>query len=174
MFNENAGQKVPNDAKSPINFFSLFFSDELIKTIVTETNRYDDHIMIEGITNETISKESRLNKWTDVTPDEIKTFFGTILWIGLDRKPSMYRYWSSSQLYASPIRKCMSRNRFQAILAMIHLTNNQTADKTTNKLYKLGTVLDYLNDQFQKFYTPGETICIDESMISLYSNVKHI
>lgn len=47
---------------------------------------------------------------------------------------------------------------------MLHVTNNDTAD-TTNKLYKLGTVLDYLNEKFQSLYVPGENMCIDESMM---------
>lgn len=165
VFDEsNTGPALPNDPKSPIEFFSLFLTDDLIDTIVTETNRYAEQTILVAIIDEELSQKSRLNDWTDVTPDEIRVFFGIMMWMGLDKKPSMNRYWSGSDLYSSPVRKYMSRNRFQAILAMLHLTNNLTADKT-DKLHKLGPVLDYLNEKFQSLYVPGETVCIDESMM---------
>lgn len=164
IFNSNTGPAVPDDLKSPLEFFSLFFTDELIETIVTETNRYAEEKIILNICDEKILPSSRLNTWTEVTSDEIKVFFGIFIWMGLDKKPSMSRYWSTLDLYASPVRKYISRNRFQSILAMLHVTNNDTAD-TMNKLYKLGTVVDYLNEKFQSLYVPGENICIDESMM---------
>lgn len=151
------GPEVPNTIKSPVEFFSLFLTSELIEILVTETNRYAEQAIIDGFVKGTISEESRLNKWTNVTSDEIKTFFGILLWMGLNKKPTLDRYWSSSVLYQSPAQKYMSRNRFQAILSMLHITNNETSDKS-DKLYKLGSVLNYLNDRFASYYVPGETI----------------
>lgn len=100
IFNSNnTGPAVPDDLKSPLEFFSLFFTDELIETIVTETNRYAEETIIRNICDEKILPSSRLNTWTKVTSDEIKVFFGIFIWMGLDQKPSMSRYWSTLDLY---------------------------------------------------------------------------
>lgn len=59
----------------------------------------------------------------------------------------------------------MSRNRFEVILAHLHACDNETSDQS-NKLYKLGTIIEDMNELFGKKLIPGEKICIDETMVS--------
>ncbi len=49
--------------------------------------------------------------------------------------------------------------------------DNDTADKD-NKLYKLGTLIDDLNEIFAKKFIPGENLCIDETMISWHGRLS--
>lgn len=58
----------------------------------------------------------------------------------------------------------MTRNRFEQLLAHIHLANNETADDS-NRLYKIDTFIQYFNRRCQEIYRPGKKICIDESLI---------
>nr|CAI5858915.1 unnamed protein product [Callosobruchus analis] len=57
----------------------------------------------------------------------------------------------------------MSRNRFELLLANRHFQDNQNAD-TSNILYKLGTLLDQLRANFQKYFIPKAQICVDETL----------
>lgn len=66
--------------------------------------------------------------------------------MGLDNKPSIRKYWSSS--------KCMPLNRFKLILSCIHFANNEKVDESDN-LRKLGNLPDYLNDKFSKMFIDG-------------------
>ncbi|GBP12693.1 PiggyBac transposable element-derived protein 4 [Eumeta japonica] len=58
----------------------------------------------------------------------------------------------------------MSRNRFELILRMLHFTNNQAADKF-DRIFKIRSILDALNENFAKYYSPKEEVCIDESQV---------
>jgi len=47
---------------------------------------------------------------------------------------------------------------------MIHYSNNETSDPT-NRLYKLGTIVEDIMVNSNNFMSPHDTLCIDESMI---------
>lgn len=81
------------DDYQPIHFYNLFVDDEIMHYLVNETNKYALQCIISGIVNESISDYSRLNEWTDVNLSEMKCFIGFIIWMGLDKKPSLNDYW---------------------------------------------------------------------------------
>jgi hypothetical protein len=62
-FTKNAGPQINllPDAE-PMDYFSLFFSDELLNNIVTETNRYARYKILEL----QLSPRSIWNSWSDV------------------------------------------------------------------------------------------------------------
>jgi len=47
----------------------------------------------------------------------------------------------------------MSKNRFEIIMQMIHFMDNEQADKS-NRLYKLGTLVDDLTENYNICYIP--------------------
>lgn len=105
-----------------------------------------------------------------MTVVELKVFFGLIMWFELNKNLSMSSYWSQNPLYKREIYNYMPRNRFEIILANIHLCNNETADKT-DKMYKIRCLIEDLNKKFVKYYTPGRNVCIDESMMAWRGNL---
>lgn len=109
--------------------------------ITAETNRYSEQSIVKYIVTERNSKHCRLANWYDTNKDEMCTFFGLILWIGLDKKPSLQKYWSKNSLYSNTISKQMSRNRFELILSNIHFSNNE-AVVNNNKLYKIQPLIN--------------------------------
>lgn len=147
---------------SPLVFFFLFIDDEVMSLIVENTNLYAEQVIIKGILEETPS--SRLNLWVDTNADEIKVFFGMLLWMGLDKKPTISDYWSRDILYISPASKYMSRNRFELLMNMIHFSDNEKCPPN-NRLFKIQPLLDLLNKKFSLMYDAGQNITIDESMV---------
>ncbi|KAJ8938998.1 hypothetical protein NQ314_011248 [Rhamnusium bicolor] len=143
----------PNDLenlidKRELEIFKIFLDDELIELMVRETNRYAEQVLIEKINDESITCNSRLNDWVETNAVEIR-----------------------SELYNSPARKFMSRNKFEILLRMWHFADN-AACPPGDRLHKVQILISYLVSKYQKFYIPSETVCIDETMVPfrLYVN----
>lgn len=58
----------------------------------------------------------------------------------------------------------MSRNRFELSLRMLHFNDNEK-ENVNDRLYKIRTVTDMLNEYFEKYFEPGEIVCVDKSLI---------
>uniref|UniRef100_A0A1B6MQT6 PiggyBac transposable element-derived protein domain-containing protein n=1 Tax=Graphocephala atropunctata TaxID=36148 RepID=A0A1B6MQT6_9HEMI len=101
------------------------------------------------------------------------TFLGIVLWMGLDKKPKLRNYWSKKNIYSSSLSKCMSRNRFEAILTYLHVSNNEIVPTDSNdRLIKIRPLISALNVKFQEAMNPFEDICIDETMVPFRGRVK--
>ncbi|XP_039275048.1 piggyBac transposable element-derived protein 4-like [Nilaparvata lugens] len=150
----------------PIDFFLLFFDNEIQNMLVAETNRYAEQQIIKGICEETISEHSFVAKWSDTNPNELMKFFGLIIWMGLDQKPTLKDYYSNKILYKSEIPKVcgISRNRFEALLHFFHISDNEHCP-IGDRLYKISPLVQILNRKFQDICTPSKRVCIDETMV---------
>lgn len=97
--------------KNELDVYKVFVNDEIFDLMVNQTNIYAEQKITTGIVNETITTKSRLNEWVDTNREEMHTFLGILIWIGLDHKPSLKDYWSRNILYRNGISKIMARNR---------------------------------------------------------------
>ena len=71
--------------------------------------------------------------------------------MGLLRAPRLADYWSKKKIYVNQIAGVMSRNRFK-LLANWHFQDNQKAN-TSDRLYKLGPLLDQLRMNFEVLHS---------------------
>lgn len=146
----------------PIEYFELFLSPDIITKIVEETNLYATQYLLAT----DISNQSRLHGWQPVTVDEMYSFLALIGWMGVVKLPAIRDYWRTHLLYGIPLaRTVMARNRFEMILKFIHFSDNQTAN-TEDRLYKVRDGIDMFIKNYQKVFTPGEKICVDESLVA--------
>lgn len=84
--------------------------------------------------------------------------------MGLVKMENLRDYWSKSPLYDIALpRQQMSRNRFEILLAMWHFADNTEANG--NRLHKIENILNMSIKKFKEAFTPGEEVCIDESVI---------
>lgn len=86
---------------SPFEAFQLIVDDEMIEYIVNETNRFTEQKIEEVKTRRRAFKKHRMSKWTDTCVDEIKKFFGVLLWMDLVTLGSIENYWSTSPLLSA-------------------------------------------------------------------------
>jgi hypothetical protein len=91
-FTKNSGPQfhLLPDAE-PIYYFSLFFNDELLNSIVVETNRNARHKISELL----LSPRSIWSRWSDMSVPEMKAFLGLIINMGLMILRDIKDYWSS-------------------------------------------------------------------------------
>ncbi len=71
----------------PFDYFSLFFTAELFKTITTNTNRYASLYRIRV-------QQERAREWSDLLLEELYVFIGALIYIGIYYKPRVELYWN--------------------------------------------------------------------------------
>ena len=85
--------------------------------------------------------------------------------MGLVKVNPVVNYWSKNTLYNVKLPSTvMSRNRFEILLSNLHFTDN-TSISPKDRQGKIINLMDKLQEKYQKVYTPGENIVIDETLI---------
>lgn len=155
------GPYQPNDPNSmdPLDYLQLLWPASLVDLIVEETNRY--------------ARSKKRAKWVDVCRDEMWTFLGVILAMGIHRLPRINNYWNRDSLLGIPeIQRHMSLSRFWAIWSNLHVVDNSKVSPSDGLNGKLRPVLDVLSDTFFMNYSPGQEMSVDEAMIKYKGHVK--
>ena len=145
---------------NPLEIFFCFFTQQLIRMIVDQSNLYAASCMGEEL----------YQRWEKITDDELKAYLGFIILMGLVPLPSIYDYWCKNPVFHySPIADRISRDRFLEIHKYLHFVDNETlpayGDDEYDKLGKVRPLVDYLCERFLKMYNPHCQISIDEAMI---------
>ncbi|XP_011135111.1 piggyBac transposable element-derived protein 4 isoform X2 [Harpegnathos saltator] len=165
----NTGPHVPSNCTTPLHFFQLFFTDDLIKKIVIETNIYTANI----IQHKQLSIRSIWKQWKNVTECEMKAFFGVIINMGLINMPSLQDYWARNFYSKIPFfSKIFSRDRFMQIFWALHLETLPRSMNMTTKTRKISSYLDFLNKKFMEHYIPEKNLSIDESTVGFKGRVS--
>lgn len=113
------------DELSSIDVYNRFLDDEILVTIGLETNRN----AIQILQKNKHSKSSRIAIWQPTNKQEIRKFFGIIMYMGFVKYPKISDYCSNHILYKNQVLpKVMSGNRFQVLLQLIHFADNQTSN----------------------------------------------
>ena len=146
--------------ESPSEVFELMFTPSLMDSIVKQTNLYAKEVM----------GDERYAVWDKVTTDELKTYLGFCVLMGINQLPALDDYWSSDlTLCYSPIADRISRDRFQEISRCLHFVDNSTLQPKGspgyNRLGKVRPVIDHLSKQFADPYMPDKEVAVDEAMI---------
>lgn len=151
---------------SCLDFFLLFFTEEVWQLLVEQTNLYAGQ--------KRGPEESSV--WYLVTRDEMKAWVSLYLNMGLITKPNLNSYWSTDPALSSPFFPAiMSRDRFLQILRYLHFADNTQAPRADsvnyNKLHKLQPFLDLVIPRFQQVYKPNRQLAIDETLIKFKGKV---
>ena len=146
-----------------VEFFHLFFTFEMIRQIVDHTNSYAYEHITEGSDQSYAQKDG---SWKEVTPDEIKRLIALLIYFGLVRVgASIDRYWSIKSLYHGlSARAIMGRNRYRALMAMLHVLDPVT-ETSGDKLRKISSFIEYFKRKCLKLYQPRQNVAINERMV---------
>ena len=103
--------------------------------------------------------------WIETSPEEMEKLIALLLYFGLVDVASFQRYWSTMTLYHGLwARSIMSRNRFKAIMGMLHVVDPFTEDDK-DKLRKVRSLVEHFKERCMALYQPYREIAIDERMV---------
>ena len=138
------------DTESPMNYFKMFFDNDMINHIAVHTNLYSAHQC--STNNVTPSIVTTFN--------EIERFLGVLLKMCVIQAPYYRFYWESATCY-EPISNVFSRNRFENIKRFVHINDT---NKNRGRLYKIRPIFEKLRQNCVSMI-PEEYISIDEQII---------
>ena len=134
---------------SPLRVFeSTTRLNDLVSLICDQTNLYAEQ---NGRTFRT-------------TPEEVRAFLGVNFMMAICKLPNTKCFWDADEYIGNEgIRNVLTRTRFLEILQNLHFADNNTSD-TSDKGYKLRTVINHLNKAFQAAMSDADRQSIDENM----------
>ena len=112
-----------------------------------------------------LTPRSRFADWKPVTLNEMEAFFGVVINMGLIQLPTLESYWSSSWIGKIPFfGRVFQRNRFEQIFWMLHVSKDDPSNPG-KKINKVKDILDLLIPNFQRAFSPGRNLAVDETMV---------
>lgn len=167
----NTGPQISESITEPVQFFKLFFTDELANEIVKETNAYA-RTKIDAMD---LSSRSIWHNWRDVEIQEFWAFLGLIINMGTMPLANMQEYWTKRNNSKIPFfSQIFSRDRFFQIFWMLHLKKNLDDNTLRTRIQKASNFLEYINDNFSKCFIPKKNICVDESVVKFKGKICFI
>ena len=157
-----AGLQLPDNFQpsESIDFFSLFFSDDVLEKIVEFTNVY-----AWGKIDEKHSYAQQDGSWQETTKEEISKLIGVFIYFGLVPVPDCMNYWSTQSLYHGLwARAFFTRLRFKALLSFVHCAMPGVG--AGDRLWKVRYLYDIIREKCIRFWQPRQTVSIDERMLS--------
>jgi hypothetical protein len=80
-------------------------------------------------------------------------FCGLMLVSGITDKPNLKFYWAKDPVFETSVfSKTMALNHFESTLSFLHVSDSNMHDTTTDRLYKIWSILERLSDIFSIVY----------------------
>lgn len=155
------------DPTTPLDFFRLVFTNDILKIIKRETNRYA-RSEIEHI-GDAAKPNSIYSLWKPVSLTDIRGVLTILVHMAIVDKPTLAMYWSTSEsIHCKFPGGILSRDRFSAILSFLHLIDNGTYiprdQPGHDPQHKIRPFYDHLRIVFPSLYTPAKKVSIDEAI----------
>ena len=118
------------------------------------------------MTNLYVQRDKGKHSFTDA--NEMRLFFAILLLTGYNQSPRRKMYWQdSSDVLNTAMSSAMSRNRFEELLSVLHLSDNMKLD-TSDKLSKVRPFSDLIVRRCVEFRPNSENLSVDESTLLYY------
>ena len=158
------GPNPRNTNARALDFFQLYFTNELVWDIVRDTNTYA-YIKLGVLVCLTISPRS-VFCWQETTPDEILKLIALLIYFGLVKfVGDADKYWSTASLYHGLwARSILSRKQFRALMALLYVVD-PCDEPAGNKLRKVQGFVDFMKERCKLLYQPRQHVASDERMV---------
>ena len=144
---------------SPLDCFIQLFDDEVIDIVISCINSYAEKKMKQ---NTPLRRRSRFQNWKPVSKYHIYKFIAISLAMGMNKRPSLQDYFSTTDIFISPFySELFSRDNFLILYSsMLHCGHPDAEGKSK--------IEPYINKLLQKFnlaFTPYQNVSIDEMIV---------
>ena len=141
--------RAARQCSTPLDFFRLYISLEMMDQIVRATNSYGANKFKE--------------KWTDTNRKEMDRLVAAVICMGIQRSPTLHSYWAAD--FKSPFitRLFPSRDRFLQLYRSFYIVEGERIP--TDPIWHVRPLVDSLSKSFSLHHTPAQTLVFDESMV---------
>jgi len=134
--------------KNPLELFSLYYSDELRRLIISESVNY---------------ARQKNNQQFALDESQLDIFMAVLIFSGYHTLLRERMCWCRDEdLDVNFVSSGMSRNRFEDLKRYLHLADNDHIDRS-DKLYKIRPLVAYINDKLQ-------FLSIDKEMVPYFGH----
>ncbi|XP_015124550.1 piggyBac transposable element-derived protein 4-like [Diachasma alloeum] len=159
-FTESAGVKRPaKGAKTEIEPWQLFFSDDIIQKIVDHTN-----VKLRVLRG----NYQRPRSCSDIGVAEMKALFGLLHYTGTLKVAHTHTrdLWATDGTAPQIFRCVMSESHFCLLLRALRFDDAESREsrRKTYKLSPIREIWEEIVQKLKKMYCPGELITLDEMM----------
>ncbi|XP_055914246.1 piggyBac transposable element-derived protein 3-like [Eupeodes corollae] len=148
---------LPNDflqLETPYQFFSYFFTDEVVDHIRDQTNIY--------------SVQKDPNKPINIEAIDVRQFVGVVLYTSVVRILNVRNYWSD-KMGITIIKETMPLKKFERLRQTFHFNDNSKmlpyTQPGSDRLYKVRPLIEKLNKRFSTVVLE-RYLAVDEQMCS--------
>ena len=162
-----AGPKnIPAACKSPLDFFLLFMSTDILDQFVASSNEFAAATKIRG--------------WSALSSNELLVFFAIVTYLGVVKVPNRRAAWSKESIFSQTfLKSSMTAKRFEDILKALHWTNTagmtdeaKAKSKAESTFWQVDGFLLKLSINCRHYFVMGQHFDIDEMCI--YFKGRHI
>ena len=154
---------APNS--SPLDYFQLFFDDDLFDLLVQNTNQY------------AASKNAGGNgtrPWKPTSIPEMKIFFGLIIYMGIFPSAQVKDYWSrDTEFLFHRIGMYLSQNRFEQLKRYFHISEPYESLPQSQWYLKVQPLANILMTRYQYYFLPSSDVAVDEMMVRFTGRSVH-
>ena len=178
-FNRPSGPNLPadwNPKSTPLDYFKLFMTDDLLKDIVNQTNQYARIQIAKRCRTQPnyVDQEWPADGSKDLTIAELFAYIGVNVILSVNPFRQLKHVFSSDPyLGNSGIRNVFTLKRFTKIGHYFCVSDKSVEPPRESalydKLYKIRPVVSKLNELFPKYYNYSEHQVIDESSVKMKS-----
>ena len=148
---------LPETATPSSIFWDEFFPNEMLDLIVHETNIFEEQKPIRP------TGRGHQKPWSPIDREELRAYLSITIVLGYHTTPQITDAWSTDpSLQNILVKASMARDRYVDISSRLHFYDN-TAEGD-HKLRKLLPILNMMTDIFQRKFTPGPHVTVDESL----------
>ena len=154
-------QRGGNLIYTPVDSFSLFFSDALLKLFCEHTNRYIHSLLAQTQPLKT------LRGYVEVSVPELKEFLAILFYLGIKRLPNETMHWypQNSKFFSQWFSSIMSYKRFRQIKRCLSIAMPTAEENEKDKLAKVRSLITHTTEASNKYYIPDQDLGLDESQI---------
>lgn len=147
-FNSRPPPTIPQEVKTPTEYFRLYFDEDVLDFILEQTNIY-------GM--------QRDGKPLNATKEEILSFFGIMIYMGICSLPNMEDYWAL-KTRVPQVADALSLKRFQKLRSRLHFHDNLEA-KSDDPWQKIRVIMDKIRLRCQTVGGTEYSYSVDECMV---------
>ncbi|XP_051957445.1 piggyBac transposable element-derived protein 3-like [Xyrauchen texanus] len=140
----------PDFIDTPFQYFSRYFSPQIIKHITYQTNLY--------------ATQKNINTTFTTTEDEMMNFVAILMYMGIAELPAVEDYWAM-ETRVPQVANLMSSKRFRLMKRLVLFNDNTQIPGTIDRFFKVQPLFSHLNAVFRSEpQTPKQSV--DEVMVA--------